>query len=88
MFWLLARESHLSLQLPQPALDSFLSLKGVQAGQLSDQLAGHPPRTTQLGAACHSRQGRRGLPVLPRWDGLFQTMLKEAETTEGHPASA
>lgn len=35
--WLPARERHLSLQLPRPALDSFLSLKGVcsQASSLT-----------------------------------------------------
>ena len=37
-FWLPARESHLSLPFPGPALDSFPSLKEAQPGQRSDQL--------------------------------------------------
>lgn len=59
----------------------FLSLKGVQPGQLSDQLDILQEQLS-LGPPVTAGRGRRSLPVLPRWDGLFQTMLKEAETME------
>lgn len=51
-------EGHLShLQLPRPALNSFLSLPQEQRGQASSTLVGHPPRKTQA----------LGLPVRNRW---------------------